>query len=85
MARALAVKLDADFAPTVDVVPGDRPTAPVQVESARSLQQRLSEAYAAPAELSRGRELSAFARLTIIVGASSLLWSGIAAAAAALI
>lgn len=84
MARALAVKLDAD--PIVAEPSPSRRSAGQRAaaENARILQQRLHDAYA-PLAIDGERELSPFARLMVIVGASGLLWAGIAVAVNAVI
>lgn len=91
MARALAVNfdVDADFVPAPDPAPEARPPrgraghrSRPPSENARALQERLHEAYAVPATEAE-RELSPFIRLTVILGASSLLWGAIGLAVGA--
>lgn len=82
MARALAVKLDAE--PIVAEPSSSSRRSAAAAENARILQQRLHDAYA-PVAIDGERELSPFARLMVIVGFSGLLWAGIAMAVNAVI
>lgn len=88
MARALATKhqIDAALPATAEAPPRPARTrgSASPAETARSLQQRLHDAYALAPE-QHERELSAFAGLAIIAGASGLLWVAVAAAIHALV
>lgn len=88
MARALATKHRIDAVLPATAEPAARsPRARASAgptETARSLQQRLHDTYALAPE-QHERELSAFAGLAIIAGASGLLWVAVVAAIQALV
>ena len=88
MARALATKHRIDAGSPVAAETASQPARAYRsarpTETARSLQQRLHDTYARVPE-QHERELSAFAGLAIIVGASGLLWVAVAAAIHALV
>ena len=86
MVRALATKreIDAALHAATDTRPVRTRRTAAPAETARSLQHRLHQAYALQPERHE-RDLSAFASLAVIVGASGLLWAALAAAIHALL
>ncbi|HEX7753091.1 MAG TPA: hypothetical protein VF440_11910 [Novosphingobium sp.] len=86
MVRALATKhrIDAVLPATAEPAARSARASVGPTETARSLQQRLHDTYARAPE-QHERELSAFAGLAIIAGASGLLWVAVVAAIQALV